>query len=823
MAESDDVPQLPWVSGDGGTGPRQPAAEPPEIEGYRIIGPLGQGGMGTVWRAVQESTRREVALKVLGWGALSSERTRARFEREVALASRLEHPHIARVYDSGLYHGAYYYSMELVEGVPLDEYVTAHPLDRREILSLVRTVCRAVQHAHQRSMIHRDLKPSNILVTADGQPHVLDFGLAKAFLEEEAPLTVSIAGDVVGTPAYMSPEQAAGWMDRVDTRSDVYSLGVIAYQLLTGVFPHNLAGTRPEVLRRVAEEEPRRPREVVRGMDGELEALLLKALAHDADARYASAGDLADDLDRYLAGEPLLAKRPTTLYFLRKRLWKYRVPVSLACGILVALAAVAVWSYDRVVRARDVAKQEAAKATAVTEFMDETFASTDPAETLGRDVTVRDMLDKATQRVDAKFRGQPLLEAAIRDSLAVRYTALGAYEPARAHLARAVAIRKQLLGERHADTLEALGHLGRVLRLQGKTAEAKALLTEVLDRRLEILGKDHPDTRQAMSDLAKTLVVEGKGGEGEALQRQAIAAAERSLGKEHPDVLALTALLGDILWQEGKRDQAVRTFRQVVEARLKVLGQDHPDTISSMDCLASALWDQGERSEALGLYRQVESASRRSLGEDHPGTLQHVTKLADALAALGAHEEAERVRSEEVRLRHRTAKRELSASLISLNELANNLRGQGKFSEAQELHRAVLRVQQRSLGEEHPQTLASESNVAEDLYCQQDFQGAELLHRKVLAVRGRTQGEDAPETILVARDLAHDLFRQHKYVEAQELYSRVLEAFRKRSGTTGPETLRAVEDLAAALEAQGRKDEASELRKGTGGLSSWVP
>jgi len=223
----------------------------PQIEGYRITGKLSDaGGQGTVWRAVQLGTHREVALKLLRAGVFSSKQAQARFEREVELTASLEHPNIARVYESGLHHGVHYYAMELIDGLPLDEYVGARTLTQRQVLELTRIVCQAVQYAHQRGVIHRDLKPSNILVTADGQPHVLDFGLAKTFLEGEPDVRVSVEGDIAGTPAYMSPEQAAGRVEHLDTRTDVYSLGVILYQLLTGRFPHDMTGTRLEVLRR---------------------------------------------------------------------------------------------------------------------------------------------------------------------------------------------------------------------------------------------------------------------------------------------------------------------------------------------------------------------------------------------------------------------------------------------------------------------------------------------------------------------------------------------------------------------------------------------
>lgn len=307
------------------------------FEGYKIISQIGEGGVGTVWRALQLSTHREVALKVLGTGTFASEKARLRFEREVELTARLEHPNIARIYESGLNRGVYYYTMELFEGEHLDKYIQGRELTQREILELIHNVCQTVQYAHQRGVIHRDLKPPNIIVTGDGEPHILDFGLAKTFLEDDKSVTVSLDGDVAGTPAFMSPEQAAGDLNAIDTRSDVYSLGVILFYVLTNRSPYDLSGSHYQILKSIQEQEPIRPSKLIPHLDGDIEAILLKALAKKPAERYQSAAELARDIQCWRDGLPIIARSVNTLYLVRKLITRHRTASIILCLLLVII------------------------------------------------------------------------------------------------------------------------------------------------------------------------------------------------------------------------------------------------------------------------------------------------------------------------------------------------------------------------------------------------------------------------------------------------------------------------------------------------------
>ncbi len=359
---SRDFAEMPTVSGPS-PGQDEPfPSPPPSIGGYQILDKLGEAGQGRVWRAVQLSTRREVALKVPRVDLLRSRKALARFEREIELAARLNHRNIASIYDSGLCEGLYYYAMELIAGTPLDEYVRDHKLSARQIMNLVRIVCEAVQHAHQNGVIHRDLKPSNILVTEDGQPHVVDFGLAITIGADNTFSTLSTDGEVTGTPAYMSPEQAAGHHEQLDTRTDVYALGVVLYELLTGAFPYDVETSMAETLRSIQERDPLRPSRIVRSLDRDIDTIVLKALAKEPDRRYQSVAELRHDIESWLTGLPILARSDSSLYLLRKVIARHRYTSTVAGLLALIVLAFCYVSFDLFLTARRAQRELAAVA-----------------------------------------------------------------------------------------------------------------------------------------------------------------------------------------------------------------------------------------------------------------------------------------------------------------------------------------------------------------------------------------------------------------------------------------------------------------------------
>jgi len=694
-----------------------PPVAPPrsaEFPGYEITGEVHRGGQGVVYRGVHRATRREVAIKVLRAGVHASAYERFRFEREAQILAQLRHPNIVTVHDSGVVGEYAYLVMDYIAGQPLDEFVPQRRKsgeDTAAALRLFATVCEAVHAAHLRGVIHRDLKPANIRVDEKGEPHVLDFGLAKLVQGEEAggssDAAMTQTGQFVGSLPWAAPEQAAGRPDQIDIRSDVYSLGVILYQTLTGCLPHPATGGIRQVLERIQHAEPPRPRTLCPSVNDELETIALKCLAKERERRYQSAGELARDIRNYLAGEAIEAKRDSIAYVLRKQFRRHRLPVAVAVGFVLVvtagfLASAFFWQQaaqqrDDARTARDqqarlralaegnehTARDEAAKAQAVTDFLRTLLTSADPALTHGREVTVREVLDRAAAQVNADAPARPDIEAAVRQTVGESYIAVGAYAQAESMLRRAAELsaatytaddrrtleartalaRAVFFASRYAeaealfrDILAALeraaepdavwrlkleNNLGFALLEQNKLEEAEALLRRVVQEGRQVLGPDHMDTLTAANSLGVVLRMMRRYAEAEGLQRQALDGQQRALGEEHPSTLKVMHNLALTLREARQYEEAEALHRRALEIKLRVLGEEHPDTLTTLNGLTLVLWSQDRREEAAEITRRLADIQRRVLGRVHQNTLVGENNLANMLKGLGRLDELE--------------------------------------------------------------------------------------------------------------------------------------------------------------------------------------
>ncbi|UCC30607.1 MAG: serine/threonine protein kinase [Phycisphaerales bacterium] len=673
-----------------------PARMPRKIGQFHVKRVIASGGMGTVYEAVQEHPRRKVAVKVMRQGVTSRSALR-RFEYESQILARLRHPGIAQVYEAGTHDdpGAPgepvpYFAMEYIPNAkPITEYAKEKQLSTRERLEFFAQVCDAVHHGHQKGIIHRDLKPGNILVDP-GAPGVkiIDFGVARGTDSDMALTTLQTdVGQLVGTLQYMSPEQCEADPDDLDTRSDVYALGVVLYELLSGRLPYIVSSKRIfDGTRVIREQHPTKLTTIDRALRGDVETIVLKTLEKDRQRRYQSAIELAQDIRRYLSSEAILARPPSILYQLRMFARRNKGAFSAVAAVFTVLVAgiiVSTWQALRATRAERLALRQANIAQAVNEFLnDDLLAAVDPVRTPDREITMREVLDAASKRIEGKFENEPLIEASIRSTVGQTYQGLGLYAAAESHLREAEAIhtrelgeeapeslrtrseladllrrrgwflqaeslarqtldiQRRVVGEDDASTAFTLNALGLVLRRQGKYQEAEGVFRQALNGRRRALGKEHTDTLESMYNLGRALSNLGRNDEAETLHRQALQVRRRTLGVEHPHTLASMTELAVVLSRQGKVEEAERTIRETLETRRRVLGDEHPDTLESMYRLAGLLFDQGRLDEAEELFKHTLETRRRVLGAAHLTVASNTDELLRVLRARAKVEEA---------------------------------------------------------------------------------------------------------------------------------------------------------------------------------------
>src|SRR5216684_5823840 len=599
---------------------------------YRLLQRLGEGGMGEVWLAEQSKpVQRRVALKLIKAG-MDTREVVARFESERQALALMNHPAIAKVFDAGSTpEGRPYFVMEYVAGIPITAYCDKHRMTTRQRMELFMQVCEGVQHAHQKAIIHRDLKPSNILVSeVDGKPmpRIIDFGLAKATsqrLTDESMYTR--VGAILGTLEYMSPEQADSAGEDIDTRTDVYSLGVVLYQLLVGALPLDLKKLAyDEMLRLLRDKDVPKPSSRILAQDGDSaitaknrgtdapsltrqlrgdpDAVVLKALEKDRKRRYGSPSELAADLGRYLRNEPVSAHTPSAAYRTRKYIRRHRLGVAVAMGLIAMLAAFAVAQRVQLQRTRlerDRANRERDRATRITDFMTGMFKVSDPSEQRGNSVTAREILDKASKNIETGMAKDPDAQAQMMQVMGTVYDSLGLF------------------------------------------SRAKDLEQQSLDIRRRVLGPEHPDTLNSMSDLADALNHDGHYAEAVKLNRETLEIRRHVLGPENPDTLNSMDNLGDALWADGHYAEAEKVDRETLDLRRRVLGPEHPDTINSMNNLEVCLIYLGRYPEAEKLGRETLDLRRRVLGPEHPQTLNSMSNLAGVLSAERRLPESEKL------------------------------------------------------------------------------------------------------------------------------------------------------------------------------------
>ena len=712
---------------------------------YKILEKLGSGGMGVVFLAEQiEPVQRRVALKLIKLG-MDTREIVARFETERQALAVMDHPNIARVFDAGATEtGRPFFVMEFARGIPITDYCDLHKLSTQERLRLFVGVCQAVQHAHQKGIIHRDLKPSNILIVIQDDrpmPKIIDFGIAKAIDRRLARHTLfTEQGQLIGTPEYMSPEQAEMSGLDIDTRSDVYSLGVILYELLVGAQPLDAgelayarfweiqkiiretdppkASTRLNTLKEaqveIAAKRGTDPGSLLRLLRGDLDWITMKAMAKDRTHRYSTASELAADLERYLKNEPVTAGPPSAVYRIGKYIRRHKLGVAAAAVVLLAAvigSAGIIIGYMRAVQTEKVAVEEATTAKTVSNFLVELFHISDPGQSKGETITAREILDTGAERIETELEGQPAVKARLMMTMGVVYGNLGLYPQAQAMLEKALQLRRSVYGSNDLNVADTLHHLGIVYDSQGQYKAAASVFRESLEIRKKRLAPDDLAIAQSLNSLAIVYHNQEQFEKAEPLLEESLAIKEKMDPQDDLDLANTLVNLSVLKNSQKKFKEGEEYLKRALAISEKKLANDDPNlTATILNNLSSLLESQGRISEAEPLSLRSLAIWEKLLGPDHPDVGIAVHNLANLYRNMGRYEKAEPLYLRSLAIWEKSLSPDHPYIGISLRERANLYRDTGRFTEAEPLYIRSFRIFEKNLDENDLQAIETLEN-----------------------------------------------------------------------------------------------------------------
>lgn len=833
---------------------------------YQLIRAIASGGMGTVYEALQDEPRRSVAIKVMRAGPQPG-RTLRRFRYEAAILGRLRHPGIAQVFEAGTHveegQSVPYFAMEYIpEARSITDYAQAHGLDVRNRLELFAEVCDAVHHGHQKGIIHRDIKPANILVDPAGSPKVIDFGIARVLDPEVATTTVQTGvGQLIGTLSYLSPEQCSSQSPEVDTRSDVYALGVVLYELLCERLPYDLQNKAiTEVATVITDTPPTRPSSINHLLRGDLETITLKALAKDREARYQSASELAADIRSFLNDEPIRARPPSRAYQFRMFVRRNRALV--AAGVLATIGLIAAagissifWireaeQRDRAERVAQLESAQRAKAETIKSYLAELLSAANPEFAKGRDVTVREVLDRVAPRLTADLGAQPDVEMEMQTLVGNAYLELGIYDASEAHFRRALVLGDDLESQTLKSS-EAMVGLGNVLAVRNEFEEAERYYRQAIALRERVLGDEHPEVGAALVSLAELRWKAGRREEAERLAERAMSILKQN---QKDDTGQAANCLALVYSETGRMEKAEAMYAVALEKAKSYYGEDHQIVASYLNNLASLQFERGRLKLAAKSFGEALAIYRRLLGDDHLLVAAARNNLGVVFRHLGNLEQAERMYREALAGYRKSVGEEHMVVATCLNNIGTVLLDQGKADEALVLLKQALDLQVKLLSKEHPDVAITMTNTARahlargeldeaESHCRQglgvlrrefpansnnfanslsqlgaiqaargDDLGAEASFREALNVWRKLHPDGSSRVVTTEIQLGKTLARLGRYEEAEVTLARAYSGVGNRSPDQPELARQAAKGLASVYEKLGRADDAARFR-----------
>lgn len=799
-----------------------------QVGRYRLVREIASGGMGVVFEAERADGEfeRHVALKVIrgrfgsdvfGSAALDADLAR-RFLVERQHLAHLDHPHVAKLLDGGTTDdGAPYLVMELVAGEPIVDFCERRALALRPRLELFRKVCLAVQYVHSKLIAHRDLKPSNILVS-DGPtgadepaPKLLDFGIAK-LLASDAAATATLGAQRL-TPAYASPEQFKN--EPITTASDVYSLGVILYELITGRLPHPTDGATPIVLARaVCEVSPPSPRSVRASVPAELDTIVLKALEKDPARRYASAAELADDLERFITGHPVLARPASRTYRARKLVARNKLAVGFASALALAIAGSSAWLavlYARSLRAEGEAEQRRDIAERSNTLLRSLFDAPDPFAAHGKDVTVAEVLDDAAPRALAGLESQPQVRAEIAAVIGETYRKLGAYDKAEPYLRDVLATTRELRGDDESAVMTAAVSLGTLLAQRASWSEAETLLREAYELGERDLGPEHANTVTALSALGVTVRELNRLEEAETLSRLAVERARRVFGARASATWQSLNNLASLLHDLGRHAEAGVLFEEALAGMHESGADQLRFGLSLRYSYANNLYQRGLIDQAELTFRDVLESRRTLLGDEHPETLETAVWLGIVLTQRSGVAEAAELLEKALEAERRVFGPEHETTLGTAVEYGRTLYTQGRLEAAAEVLEPTYAALVRRFGCGHYMSLGAQAARATLAQLQGDWDGAIARQKELVEASEEGLGPQHGETLRSRTNLGVVLHQAGLLEEAAATTRETLDELRETFGSKDTLTLNSISNLASVLRELGRHDEALAL------------